>query len=218
MLGNVIKYNFFAITDIMESAEVLDYAIIVGVDEKSNMVDIVPITSKYCEDSIESFCIGTIPGFIEVKNEGYVTEKQYVDFDKVLSVPLSDIKYISSQDLYGNLLRTESGEISKVKVSDEQLQELLEKYNVYEKEEEYSIFNLIKKSHPKFNLNKEENDIKNLSKVLDNRMDSYREYNVSDKKIIVFFVDEKRHSIIMNVSEEVDLDSRNTNIRSILAV
>ena len=107
MLGDIIRYNFFALDDVDYETYSLDYAVILDIDEDKNTVKILPISNKFSKDSIESFCIGLIPGFVEIKNEGYVRNKHYVHFSKVIDVRPEELHPVHVQDISGSILKNE---------------------------------------------------------------------------------------------------------------
>ena len=48
-------------------------------------------------------------------------------------------------------------------------------------------------------------------------MDKYREYNFKDKKVVVFFVEGKRYSVVMVPTDNKDLSYRNESLKTALA-
>ncbi len=217
MIGNIVRYNFFALDNADMETYALDYAIVLDRDEENDIIKILPFTSKYNKDSIENFCIGSIPGFVEIKNEGYVNNKQYVHFDKIMDVNVEELYPVHHQDVYGRITRDNSGEPINVKLADEQLDIVVNRYGIYEAGEERNIINLLSKADPKYVINTEDNDIENLRQVCDKEMDKYREYNFNDKKVVIFFVDGDRYSVVMKTTENNDLEVRNTEIKKIFS-
>ncbi|MEG0250039.1 MAG: hypothetical protein RR561_02570 [Peptostreptococcus sp.] len=217
MLGDIVRYNFFALDDASEETYLLDYAIVLDGDDENDNIKILPFTSRYNKDSIESFCIGCIPGFVEVKNEGYVNNRQYVHFNKVLEVDKAELYPVHHQDVYGRVLRNNVGNPMNVALAEEQLDRIMDKYGIYEEGEEKNLINLLKKSHATFTLNSDQNNIEELREVCGKEMEKYREYNFNDKKIVVFFVDGERYSVVMRDTNNKDLDTRNNDLKEILS-
>lgn len=217
MIGDIVRYNFFTLDDADKETYSLDYAIVLDKDEENEIIKILPFTSKYNKDSIESFCIGNILGFVEIKNEGYVNNKQYVHFDKIMDVNVEELYPVYHQDVYGRIRRDSFGDPINVKLADEQLDLVASRYGIYEVGEERNIINLLIKADPKYVINTEENDIDNLRQVCDKEMDKYREYNFSDKKIVVFFVDGDRYSVVMQSTNNDDLEFRNAYLKKIFS-
>ncbi|MBC2575952.1 hypothetical protein [Peptostreptococcus canis] len=215
MLGDIVRYNFFALEDVDKDTYTLDYAVVLDINEENDTIKILPISNKFHKDSIESFCIGEIPGFVEIKNEGYVHNKQYVHFSKILNVPESELYPVHVQDLCGNITRKEDGSPLNVALEDEQLERILRKYKIYEIGEEKSLINLLMKSEVGFVLS-DEVDVDEIKKISSKGMDKYREYNFNDKKIIVFFVEGKRYSIKMVMTENNSVEERNKKLKEIL--
>ncbi len=176
---------------------------------------ILPISNKYVKNSIESFCIGSIAGFVEIRNEGYVSTKQYVHFSKVLNVRENELYEVHVQDLHGNISKDKYGNPIKVSLDDEQLEKVLRKYKIYEIGEEKNVINLLLKSEARFMLD-ESTALDEIKTVSSKKMEKYREYNFDDKKIIVFFVDGKRYSVVMNGTGNNDLELRNTKLKEVL--
>ena len=216
MLGDIVRYNFFALDNASEETYLLDYAIVLDVDDENDNIKILPFTSRYNKDSIESFCIGFIPGFVETKNEGYVNNKQYVHFNKVLEVNKNELHQVHHQDIYGHILRDNLGKAVKVKLVEEQLDRVMNRYKIYEEGEEKNIINLLIKSHASFKLHDDRNNIEELREVCNKEMEKYREYNFNDKKIVVFFVEGKRYSVHMSPTNNSDLEDRNNNLKELL--
>lgn len=54
-----------------------------------------------------------------------------------------------------------------------------------------------------------------MREVCNKEMDKYREYNFSDKKVIVFFVDGDRYSIVMEATNNDDLECRNQDLKKV---
>ncbi len=212
MIGNIVRYNFFALDHADEETYALDYAIVLDNDKENGIIKILPFSSKYRKDSIESFCIGDIPGFVEIKNEGYVNNKQYVHFDKIMDVSLDELYPLHHQDVYGRLLRDELGQAVELVLAEEQLKRVITRYGIYEEGEEKNIINLLSKADAQYILDAEDNDLKSLRKVANREMDRYREYNFSDKKIVVFFVDGERYSVVLRKTENENLEDRNSDI------
>lgn len=208
MLGDIIRYNFFALDDVDYETYSLDYAVILDIDEDKNTVKILPISNKFSKDSIESFCIGLIPGFVEIKNEGYVSNKQYVHFSKVIDVRPEELHPVHVQDISGSILKSENDKAISVALTDDQLERVLRKYKIYEIGEERNLINLLMKSDAQFVL-ADSNEIDQIRKVCNKEMDKYREYNFKDKKVVVFFVEGKRYSVVMVPTDNKDLAYRN---------
>lgn len=47
-------------------------------------------------------------------------------------------------------------------------------------------------------------------------MQKYREYNHEGRKVVVFFVDGNRYSVIMNETDNLDIDMRNKDLKMAL--
>lgn len=216
MLGDIIRYNFFALDDVDYETYSLDYAVILDIDEDKNTVKILPISNKFSKDSIESFCIGLIPGFVEIKNEGYVGNKQYVHFSKVIDVRPEELHPVHVQDISGSILKNENDKAMSVALTDDQLERVLRKYKIYEIGEERNLINLLMKSDAQFVL-EDSNEIDQIRKVCNKEMDKYREYNFKDKKVVVFFVEGKRYSVVMVPTDNKDLAYRNDSLKAALA-
>lgn len=216
MLGDIIRYNFFALDDVDYETYSLDYAVILDIDEDKNTVKILPISNKFSKDSIESFCIGLIPGFVEIKNEGYVSNKQYVHFSKVIDVRPEELHPVHVQDISGSILKSENDKAISVALTDDQLERVLRKYKIYEIGEERNLINLLMKSDAQFVL-ADSNEIDQIRKVCNKEMDKYREYNFKDKKVVVFFVEGKRYSVVMVPTDNKDLAYRNDSLKDALA-
>lgn len=216
MLGDIIRYNFFALDDVDYETYSLDYAVILDIDEDKNTVKILPISNKFSKDSIESFCIGLIPGFVEIKNEGYVSNKQYVHFSKVIDVRPEELHPVHVQDISGSILKSENDKAISVALTDNQLERVLRKYKIYEIGEERNLINLLMKSDAQFVL-ADSNEIDQIRKVCNKEMDKYREYNFKDKKVVVFFVEGKRYSVVMVPTNNKDLVYRNDSLKAALA-
>lgn len=216
MLGDIIRYNFFALDDVDYETYSLDYAVILDIDEDKNTVKILPISNKFSKDSIESFCIGLIPGFVEIKNEGYVSNKQYVHFSKVIDVRPEELHPVHVQDISGSILKSENDKAISVALTDDQLERVLRKYKIYEIGEERNLINLLMKSDAQFVL-ADSNEIDQIRKVCNKEMDKYREYNFKDKKVVVFFVEGKRYSVVMVPTNNKDLVYRNDSLKAALA-
>lgn len=216
MLGDIIRYNFFALDDVDYETYSLDYAVILDIDEDKNTVKILPISNKFSKDSIESFCIGLIPGFVEIKNEGYVSNKQYVHFSKVIDVRPDELHPVHVQDISGSILKDDKGNPISVALTDDQLEKILRKYKIYEIGEERNLINLLMKSDAQFML-ADSNEMDQIRKVCNMEMDKYREYNFKDKKVVVFFVEGKRYSVVMVPTDNKDLSYRNESLRTALA-
>lgn len=216
MLGDIIRYNFFALDDVDYETYSLDYAVILDIDEDKNTVKILPISNKFSKDSIESFCIGLIPGFVEIKNEGYVSNKQYVHFSKVIDVRPDELHPVHVQDISGSILKDDKGNPISVALTDDQLEKILRKYKIYEIGEERNLINLLMKSDAQFML-ADSNEIDQIRKVCNVEMDKYREYNFKDKKVVVFFVEGKRYSVVMVPTDNKDLSYRNESLKTALA-
>ncbi len=216
MLGDIIRYNFFALDDVDYETYSLDYAVILDIDEDKNTVKILPISNKFSKDSIESFCIGLIPGFVEIKNEGYVSNKQYVHFSKVIDVRPDELHPVHVQDISGSILKDDKGNPISVALTDAQLEKILRKYKIYEIGEERNLINLLMKSDAQFML-ADSNEMDQIRKVCNVEMDKYREYNFKDKKVVVFFVEGKRYSVVMVPTDNKDLSYRNESLKTALA-
>ena len=216
MLGDIIRYNFFALDDVDYETYSLDYAVILDIDEDKNTVKILPISNKFSKDSIESFCIGLIPGFVEIKNEGYVSNKQYVHFSKVIDVRPDELHPVHVQDISGSILKDDKGNPISVALTDDQLEKILRKYKIYEIGEERNLINLLMKSDAQFML-ADSNEMDQIRKVCNVEMDKYREYNFKDKKVVVFFVEGKRYSVVMVPTDNKDLAYRNDSLKAALA-
>lgn len=216
MLGDIIRYNFFAPDDVDYETYSLDYAVILDIDEDKNTVKILPISNKFSKDSIESFCIGLIPGFVEIKNEGYVSNKQYVHFSKVIDVRPDELHPVHVQDISGSILKDDKGNPISVALTDDQLEKILRKYKIYEIGEERNLINLLMKSDAQFML-ADSNEMDQIRKVCNVEMDKYREYNFKDKKVVVFFVEGKRYSVVMVPTDNKDLSYRNESLKTALA-
>lgn len=215
MLGDIIRYNFFALDDVDYETYSLDYAVILDIDEDKNTVKILPISNKFSKDSIESFCIGLIPGFVEIKNEGYVSNKQYVHFSKIIDVRPEELHPVHVQDISGSILKNENDKAMSVALTDDQLERVLRKYKIYEIGEERNLINLLMKSDAQFVL-ADSNEIDQIRKVCNKEMDKYREYNFKDKKVVVFFVEGKRYSVVMVPTDNKDLAYRNDSLKAAL--
>ena len=213
MLGDIIRYNFFALDDVDYETYSLDYAVILDIDEDKNTVKILPISNKFSKDSIESFCIGL---FVEIKNEGYVSNKQYVHFRKVIDVRPEELHPVHVQDISGSILKSENDKAISVAMTDDQLERVLRKYKIYEIGEERNLINLLMKSDAQFVL-ADSNEIDQIRKVCNKEMDKYREYNFKDKKVVVFFVEGKRYSVVMVPTDNKDLAYRNDSLKAALA-
>ncbi len=216
MLGDIIRYNFFALDDVDYETYSLDYAVILDIDEDKNTVKILPISNKFSKDSIESFCIGLIPGFVEIKNEGYVSNKQYVHCSKVIDVRPDELHPVHVQDISGSILKDDKGNPISVALTDDQLEKILRKYKIYEIGEERNLINLLMKSDAQFML-ADSNEMDQIRKVCNVEMDKYREYNFKDKKVVVFFVEGKRYSVVMVPTDNKDLSYRNESLKTALA-
>lgn len=216
MLGDIIRYNFFALDDVDYETYSLDYAVILDIDEDKNTVKILPISNKFSKDSIESFCIGLIPGFVEIKNEGYVSNKQYVHFSKVIDVRPDELHPVHVQDISGSILKDDKGNPISVALTDDQLEKILRKYKIYEIGEERNLINLLMKSDAQFML-ADSNEMDQIRKVCNMEMDKYREYNFKDKKVVVFFVEGKRYSVVMVPTDNKDFSYRNESLKTALA-
>lgn len=218
MLGDIVRYNFFALDEADEETYSLDYAVVLDIDESKDTIKILPITNKFSKDSIESFCIGHIPGFMEIKNEGYVSNKQYVRFDKIMDVKESELIPVHVQDEFGRIHKDGRGEPVSVALTEDQLEKIVKKYRIYEIGEERNLINLLYKSDSRYQLSKDECDLDAVSKVCKKEMQKYREYNHEGKKVVVFFVDGVRYSVVMNETDNLDIDSRNNDLKMALCV
>ncbi|MDU3455092.1 hypothetical protein [Peptostreptococcus sp.] len=216
MLGDIVRYNFFALDEADKETYSLDYAVVLDIDEAKDAIKILPITNKFCKDSIESFCIGHIPGFMEINNEGYVSNKQYVRFDKIMDVHESELIPVHIQDEYGMIHKNDKGDAISVALTEDQLEKIVKKYRIYEIGEERNLVNLLYKSDAKFQLAKDECDLDIISRVCKKEMQKYREYNHEGRKVVVFFVDGNRYSVIMNETDNLDIDMRNKDLKMAL--
>lgn len=217
MVGDIVRYNFFALDNADKETYALDYAIVLDKDDENKLIKILPFTSKYNKDSIENFCIGDIPGFVEIRNEGYVNNKQYVHFDKIMDVGVDELYPVHHQDVYGRILRSDSGNPINVKLDSDQMNVVMDRYGIYEAGEEKNLVNLLTKADPSYVLDYDSNDINELCGICNKKMDKYREYNFSDKKVVVFFVEGKRYSVIMEASDNSDLGHRNAKLKEMLS-
>ncbi|WP_314962215.1 hypothetical protein, partial [Peptostreptococcus stomatis] len=157
-----------------------------------------------------------IPGFVEIKNEGYVSNKQYVHFSKVIDVRPDELHPVHVQDISGSILKDDKGNPISVALTDDQLEKILRKYKIYEIGEERNLINLLMKSDAQFML-ADSNEMDQIRKVCNMEMDKYREYNFKDKKVVVFFVEGKRYSVVMVPTDNKDLSYRNESLKTALA-
>lgn len=209
MLGNVVRYNFFAIENIDKETYSLDHAVVIDVNEEDGQVKILPITNTFCKDSIESFCLGKIEGFVEIRNEGFKELDQYVRFDKVMLVNKDEISSLKAQDEYGNI----NQDYIDLYVNSDQLTKILDKYKEYTDGEIRNVVNLLLKSEPKYKLNMQASSLATDMDVYLKKMDKYREYNYNNQKIIVFYVEGQRYSLVMDATDNTDIKSRNEELK-----
>lgn len=214
MLGDIVGYNFFDLNEKGDKVYSLDYAIELDYNVEDGTIKLLPITNKYTDGSTEAFCIGKVDGFVEIQNEGYVQNDQYVHFDKVINVDKMDLSPVALQDVCGNITRSDNGDFKVAHLDDEQLEKVLRKYKIYDIGEKNSILNLIKKADPRYFLDEE--SAYRIKPVCDMSMDKYVEYDFSDKKVIVFYVDSNRYSATLNARKDGCFESRNSELKRLL--
>lgn len=218
MKGNIVRYNFLGLDTHDKEVFTLDYAIVLNEADENNNIRILPFTNRFNKESMESFCIGKVNGFIEVRNEGFVSNDLYVRFDKMLTVKADELYPVYAQDTYGRLTFDESGNKILVRIDDLQAKRIDAKLALYEEGEEKCACNVITKADNDFDIDYEkdaENPIFNLGFE---ELDKYKEYNFEDQKILVFFIKGERYSLIMHRCEPKSIEYRNSKIKEYFAV
>ncbi len=254
MKGNIIQYNFLRMED--KDFYAFDYSIVL--EDKGDMLTILPFNNKFAKDSISTFCLGKIDGFLEIRNEGFIENAgQYVHFEKMMDVPKADVHMVYKQDINGGLLKDENGEFIPITLSDEQNEMIAEKHELYEEGEAKTPLSvkqdinggLLKDENGEFipiTLSDEQNEMiaekhelyeegeaktplsvifkadksfkldynsissKELLELGNTEFDRYREFNFGDEKVLLFFIDEKRYSIIMRKGHTLSREERNS--------
>lgn len=207
MKGNIIQYNFLRMDN--EDFYDLDYAIVL--EDKGDKLTILPFNNKFAKDSISSFCLGKIDGFIEIRNEGFIENSgQYVYFEKMIDVNKSDVNLVYKQDLDGNLIKNENGDFIPVTLSDSQNEMISIRYELYEEGEAKTPLGVIFKADKSFKLDYNSISSKELLELGNTRFDRYREFNFGDEKVLLFFIDGKRYSIIMRKGHTFTREERNS--------
>ena len=187
MKGNIVRYNFLGLDTHDKEVFRLDYAIVLNESSENGMVKILPITNRFNKESMESFCIGNVDGFVEVKNEGFVENSQYVRFDKILEVHEDELYPVYKQDSCGNMILDGNDNKCLVSVNDFQRKKIEEKYARYEEGEERCAYNVITKAGASYDIDYGELENNPLAELGFKTLDKYREYNWGDQKILVFF-------------------------------
>lgn len=218
MKGKIVRYNFLGLDHVSKEVYSLDYAIVLEATLENGLVRILPFTNKFIKESIESFCINKIDGFIGVKNEGFVTENQYVLFDKMIEVKNEELYPVYKQNVLGNLLKDPSGKPIQVILNDLQMAMIDKKYNQFEEGEEKSVINLLLKADACYDIDMEHLKENEILKLGYKKLDKYKEYNFNNQKIIIFFIENERYSVIMNKGEFKDLNIRNEKLKALFSV
>ena len=207
MKGNIIQYNFLRMED--KDFYAFDYSIVL--EDKGDMLTILPFNNKFAKDSISTFCLGKIDGFLEIRNEGFIENAgQYVHFEKMMDVPKADVHMVYKQDINGGLLKDENGEFIPITLSDEQNEMIAEKHELYEEGEAITPLSVIFKADKSFKLDYNSISSKELLELGNTKFDRYREFNFGDEKVLLFFIDEKRYSIIMRKGHTLSREERNS--------
>ncbi|MCC0684893.1 hypothetical protein KGF42_06265 [Clostridioides sp. ZZV15-6383] len=212
MKGKIVQYNF---ADIEEEVYSLDYAIAWNTDREN--VNIIPFTNKFCKESIESFCLGKIDNFVEILNEGFVENHHYVHLDKMVSVPKKKVNLVYQQDTHGYLLRDDNNNLIPAKITSEQSKSISNKMELFCAGEEKCLINILLKADPSYILDVNSIKDKNILNLGYESIDRYKEYNFDDDKILIFFINKKRYSVIMKKTNNSsnDLASRNNAIKEL---
>lgn len=207
MKGNIIQYNFLRMDN--EDFYDLDYAIVL--EDRGNELTILPFNNKFTKDSISSFCLGKIDGFMEIRNEGFIENPgQYVHFEKMIDVNKNDVHLVYKQDLDGNLLKDVNGDFIPVTLSDSQNEMISVKYELYEEGEAKTPLGVIFKADKSFKLDYNSISSKELLELGNTKFDRYREFNFDDEKVLLFFIDGKLYSIIMRKGHTFTREERNS--------
>lgn len=207
MKGNIIQYNFLRMED--KDFYAFDYSIVL--EDKGDMLTILPFNNKFAKDSISTFCLGKIDGFLEIRNEGFIENAgQYVHFEKMMDVPKADVHMVYKQDINGGLLKDENGEFIPITLSDEQNEMIAEKHELYEEGEAKTPLSVIFKADKSFKLDYNSISSKELLELGNTEFDRYREFNFGDEKVLLFFIGGKRYSIIMRKGHTLSREERNS--------
>ena len=209
MKGNVVQYNFLR----MENKELHDLAYAIVIGEKEGMLTLLPFNNKFTKDSIASFCLGKIEGFLEIRNEGFIeNDGQYVHFDKIVEVPASDVTSVYKQDTYGSLLKDSEGNFVPVSLNEDQLKMVDDRQEIFEEGEATTPLGLIFKADKSYKLDYNSISSSELLSLGNTKFDRYREYNFGNEKIVVFFIDGKRYSLTMRKEGSASIAERNNEI------
>lgn len=215
MNGTVVQYNFLRMEN--EDFYGLDYAIVIN--ENEDTVTLLPFNNKFVKDSIASFCLGKIDGFLEIRNEGYIENSgQYVHFDKIIDVPKADVTPVAAQDTLGNLYVSEDGSFVPVKLSNYQMNMVSERQEIFNEGETTTPLGLIFKADKSYKLDYDSISSKELLDLGSTTFDRYREYNFGNEKIVVFYIDGKRYSLTMRKGDSSSLKERNSELMEVFQI
>lgn len=215
MNGTVVQYNFLRMEN--EDFYGLDYAIVIN--ENEDTVTLLPFNNKFVKDSIASFCLGKIDGFLEIRNEGYIENSgQYVHFDKIIDVPKADVTPVAAQDTLGNLYVSEDGSFVPVKLSNYQMNMVSERQEIFNEGEATTPLGLIFKADKSYKLDYDSISSKELLDLGSTTFDRYREYNFGNEKIVVFYIDGKRYSLTMRKGDSSSLKERNSELMEVFQI
>ncbi|HAT4256585.1 TPA: hypothetical protein I9065_003008 [Clostridium perfringens] len=126
--GHVIQCEF---TGIGEELDFLHFAIVWNAKKNEETINVIPLTSKFKEESVASFYLGQIENFITKENNSFVNKESYIYVNKLMEVSRKRIRPVFKQNINGEMITESNGAKILVEISEEQKQRIKESIELF---------------------------------------------------------------------------------------
>lgn len=189
--GNIVLCDFIGFG---EELDFPHFAIVWKSEQWSNNINIIPMTSKFKNESKFIFNIGKIPNFITKCDTGFIHKDSFVYINKMTEVSKSRVRVIYQQDISGNKLLDSKGRPIPIKLPDDDMHLVSQYIKLYYAEEGTCIVDLILKSTPDnfVDLNNIDENIFNIGYRL---VESYTENLLDNGKVFNLSINNSNYSV-----------------------
>ncbi|MDI0267202.1 type II toxin-antitoxin system PemK/MazF family toxin [Clostridioides difficile] len=197
--GYIVQCNF---TGLGNELDFLHFAVVWNSSSREETINILPLTSKKKENSLRTFFLGKIEGFItKDDNNNYINKNSYVYISKMMEVSRKRVKLIYKQNNNGKFQKIDE-RLIPLSIDEKYIKPISDCIKLFYINEGDYLVNILINMRSDYFLDIDE--LKN-NKILElgyRYIEHFKEHTIDEKKIIICFIDGERYSLVMRKLNE----------------
>ena len=204
-IGDIVDCEF---TGIETEFNYRHFAVIWNVKANSETVNIIPLTSKIKDESVEEFNLGKINGFYTKlpNNAGFANKDSFIYVNKLTQVSRKRLYPKYEQDNNGKFIKSQ-GRLKQLNIGSDNIELIKNSIKMFYLDEGKCLHKIINDEIGfKYQL-----DITNMDMDLLNNgyklIESYKIYTVDDNIFLICFINKKRYSIMFRLIGQSEIQN-----------